>query len=62
MAREKREFDVMERLGKMVEEYEERTGRDFWTDLRDEMLMSDMPSRYLEFFERLLDGEGGPYA
>ena len=54
MAKEKRNFDVMERLRGMVEDYEARTGRDFWTDLRDEMLMSDMYWRFQDFFVDLL--------
>lgn len=54
MALERRNFDVMERLRVMVEEYEERTGRDFWTDLRDELLVSDMPWHFHDFFVDLL--------
>lgn len=54
MALERRNFDVMERLRGMVEDYEARTGRDFWTDLRDELLVSDMPWHFHDFFVDLL--------
>lgn len=59
MALEKRNFDVMERLRGMVEDYEARTGRDFWTDLRDELRRSGVRSFYAGFFDELLEEKGG---
>ena len=59
MAREKREFDVMERLKRMVEVYEARTGRSFWDDLRDELRRSGVRSFYAGFFDELLEEKGG---
>ena len=59
MAREKREFDVMERLKGMVEVYESRTGRSFLDDLRDELRRSGAQSFYAGFFDELLGEKGG---
>ena len=53
MALERRNFDVMERLRGMVEDYEARTGRDFWEDLRSEVSRSDCPS----WIKRCFDGK-----
>ena len=59
MAREQREFDVMERLRRMVEVYESRTGRSFLDDLRDELRSSGVRSFYAGFFVELLEEQGG---
>lgn len=59
MARERREFDVMERLRRMVEGYEARTGRSFWDDLRDELRRSGARPFYAGFFDELLGEKGG---
>lgn len=59
MAREKREFDVMERLKRMVEVYESRTGRSFWDDLRNELRRSGVGSFYAGFFDEFLGEKGG---
>lgn len=59
MALETKGYDVMERMRSMVEGYEARTGRSFWSDLRDGLRESGARPFYAGFFGRLLDGEEG---
>ena len=49
----------MERLKRMVEVYESRTGRSFLDDLRDELRRSGVRSFYAGFFDELLEEKGG---
>ena len=49
------ENDVYGRMRSVAESYKERTGRDFWDDLRSEVSQSDCPS----WIKRYFKGEEG---
>ena len=45
------ENDVYGRMRSVAEGYKARTGRDFWEDLRSEVIRSDCPSWIRRCFE-----------
>ena len=45
------ENDVYGRMRSVAESYKERTGRDFWEDLRSEVSRSDCPSWIRRYFD-----------